>query len=242
MSASGPALPESTALKDFDLGPVVRVDGDSYSRVAEHDSAGMNVFFRLRITPKRRMVEKDMVQSVWRERKILLEQLAPLNHVFVTKFLAAFQDENNLYLVSEFVNGGTLYRHLRVEERFNRHRARVYAAQMVLAVDFLHTNNILHRNLKPENIWLSADGFIKLAGFELAKDLPHAAKTCTFCGTPEYMAPEVRVACNCGRVEFLNHGLPFRKFVDTHVAIARLHRSFCTRDTAGALTGGLWGF
>ena len=122
-------LPESTTVKDFDLGPIVRVDGDSYSRVAEHESAGMNVFFRLRVTPKRRMVAKDMVDAVWRERRILLD--LGIQHTFVTKFLSAFQDEHNLYLVSEFINGGTIYRHIRMEERFNRHRARVYAAQMV---------------------------------------------------------------------------------------------------------------
>ena len=182
-------LPEGTGLKDFDLGPIVRVDGDSYTRVAEHNQVGMNVFFALRITPKRRMVEKDMVQSTWQERRILLE--LGLKHTFMTQFLTSFQDEENLYMVSEFINGGTIFRHLRMSERFNRHRARIYAAQMVLAIEFLHANNIVHRNLKPENLWVSSDGFIKLAGFEIAKVLKPTEKTCTLCGTPEYMAPEV---------------------------------------------------
>ena len=134
-------LPEGTGLKDFDLGPIVRVDGDSFYRVAEHESSGMNTFFLLRATPKRRMVEKGMVTSVWDERCILLE--LGLRHTFLTRFLAAFQDTLNVYLVSEFVNGGTIYRHLRMAERFNRHRARVYAAQMVLVLEYLHSQQVV---------------------------------------------------------------------------------------------------
>ena len=60
-----------------------------------------------------------------------------------------------------------------------------------LAVKFLHDNNIAHRDLKPENLLLSCDGYVKLVDFGFSKKLEMGNKTCTFCGTPEYVAPEI---------------------------------------------------
>ncbi len=68
----------------------------------------------------------------------------------------------------------------------------MYAAMLVLALEFLHNNNVIYRDLKPENILVDMNGYIKLTDFGLAKEsLTKDGKTATFCGTPEYMAPEV---------------------------------------------------
>ena len=92
----------------------------------------------------------------------------------------------------DFLNGGELFFHLQNEIRFSEDRARFYAAEIVLALSHLHSKGVIYRDLKPENVLLDSEGHIKLTDFGLSKT-GHAknALTNTFCGTPEYLAPEV---------------------------------------------------
>jgi len=81
---------------------------------------------------------------------------------------------------------------LRKETRFNEERTRFYAAEIVLALECLHSNGIVYRDLKPENVILDNEGHIKLTDFGLSKLAISGDKmTYTFCGTPEYLAPEI---------------------------------------------------
>ena len=94
----------------------------------------------------------------------------------------------------EFLQGGTLYKHIKDVKRLAEDEARFYAAQLALAIGHLHKSKVLYRDLKPENILLGDDGYIKLADFGLAKIVASEKKTTevgTFCGTPEYLAPEI---------------------------------------------------
>lgn len=88
-----------------------------------------------------------------------------------------------------------MFQHLSLEECFTESRAQFYAAEIILALDFLHSKNIIYRDLKPENLLIDAEGHIKLTDFGLAKELQlgetNAPRTKTFCGTNEYLAPEV---------------------------------------------------
>jgi len=76
-------------------------------------------------------------------------------------------------------------------KKFEPSLARFYAAQVVLALDYLHSKNFIYRDLKPENILLKNSGYIKLTDFGFIKRLKPWERTYTLCGTPEYMAPEV---------------------------------------------------
>ena len=88
--------------------------------------------------------------------------------------------------------GGELFYHLRNYRRFNEEMAKFYFAQILLAIEFLHSKKIVYRDLKPENIVLDKMGYIKLTDFGLAKEnMGEEATTQTFCGTPEYLAPEI---------------------------------------------------
>jgi len=90
----------------------------------------------------------------------------------------------------DFLNGGELFYHLRREQRFSEVRAQFYAAEMLLALECLHWNGVIYRDLKPENVLLDSEGHIKLTDFGLSKITTNDL-TYTFCGTPEYLAPEI---------------------------------------------------
>lgn len=76
-------------------------------------------------------------------------------------------------------------------KRFSENLAKFYATCVILAIGFLHQNNYIYRDLKLENILLDEFGYIKVSDFGLAKFLPDTEKALTFCGTPEYLAPEI---------------------------------------------------
>jgi len=111
---------------------------------------------------------------------------------FVVQLFYAFQTKVKLYLIMDFMIGGELFFHLRRSYKFSEERAKFYAAEIVLALEYLHKLKIVYRDLKPENILIGEDGNIKLTDFGLSKtDLKVGDKTNTFCGTPEYLAPEI---------------------------------------------------
>jgi serine/threonine protein kinase len=99
-----------------------------------------------------------------------------------------------LYFVTEFLNGGELFYHLCTDAKFDEPRARFYAAEILLALNHLHQNGIIYRDLKPENVLLDSEGHIRLTDFGLSKlGIVGKDTTSTFCGTPEYLAPEIIV-------------------------------------------------
>ena len=93
----------------------------------------------------------------------------------------------------EFVQGGELFKHLSEEKRFSEEKTKFYAAQISLALGYLHESNIIYRDLKPENILINDDGYIMLADFGLAKIMQETddVEPNSFCGTPEYLSPEM---------------------------------------------------
>lgn len=125
------------------------------------------------------------IENTNSERRIL----AQLRHPFIVSLKYAFQSTDKLYLVTEYCKGGELFFHLKRMRSFTLEMAKFYCAELTLALEYLHYNNIIYRDLKPENILLDEEGHIKLADFGLSKD--GISLTKTFCGTPEYIAPEM---------------------------------------------------
>lgn len=114
---------------------------------------------------------------------------------FIVKLHYAFQTDAKLYFVMDFCNGGELFTCLRKDTKFTERRACFYAAQLVCALNTLHENGIIYRDLKPENVLLTDKGNLKVTDFGLSKtgveSSKEGEKTYSFCGTPEYLAPEI---------------------------------------------------
>ncbi|GIL52865.1 hypothetical protein Vafri_8639 [Volvox africanus] len=146
-----------------------------------------NEVYALKVMHKAPIVESKQIEHVINERKILEEACA---HPFCVRICGAYQDRSSLYLLQEWVPGGELFHHLDVEGAFDEPTAMFYAANVLLALEFLHNKGIVYRDLKPENLLLDTQGYIKMADFGFAKYIA-GEKTFTICGTPDYQAPEV---------------------------------------------------
>lgn len=94
-----------------------------------------------------------------------------------------------MYFVLEFVPGGELFTILRTQGNFPEEQTKFYAAHIITIFEYLHSKNIIYRDLKPENVLINTNGYLKLADFGFAKVID--GKTYTLCGTPEYLAPEI---------------------------------------------------
>jgi serum/glucocorticoid-regulated kinase 2 len=102
-----------------------------------------------------------------------------------------FQTPGRIYFVMQFIRGGELFKHLSEVKRFTEFQVKFYAAQIAMALGHLHKNKIIYRDIKPENILLDETGYAYLTDFGMAKFLEDHQSANSFCGTPEYLAPEV---------------------------------------------------
>jgi len=154
-----------------------------------------NTPYALKCMRKGQIIALKQTEHVMNEKKIL----AMCNHPFLLKMAAAYQDEEEVYMLLELALGGELFTLLQDEQQFDEDpTARFYAANVCAAFEYLHDRNIVYRDLKPENLLLDTEGYLKVVDFGFAKVVPD--RTWTLCGTPEYLAPEI--------IQNNGHGLP----------------------------------
>ena len=146
--------------------------------------------YALKVMHKDQLIESDAVECIKEEQKVLALLGKPS---FMTDLKASFQDEENVYMVMEFLSGGDLLTHLEKQKRFSEERTKLYIAELSVGLFFLHGKGIIYRDIKPENILVDHEGHLKLADFGLCKEGIWNGETTTdtYCGTLDYMAPEV---------------------------------------------------
>ncbi|KAL9021674.1 MAG: hypothetical protein Q9185_001122 [Variospora sp. 1 TL-2023] len=157
----------------------------SFGRVHLVQSKHNQRFYAVKVLKKAQVVKMKQVEHTNDERKMLQK----VKHAFLVTLWGTFQDSKNLYMVMDFVEGGELFSLLRKSQRFPNPVAKFYAAEVTLALDYLHSRHIIYRDLKPENLLLDRHGHLKITDFGFAKEVPDI--TWTLCGTPDYLAPEV---------------------------------------------------
>lgn len=171
------------SLGDFEI---LRTLGTgSFGRVHLVQSKHNQRFYAVKVLKKQQVVKMKQVEHTNDERKMLQE----VKHPFLITLWGTFQDSKNLYMVMDFVEGGELFSLLRKSQRFPNPVAKFYAAEVTLALEYLHSKHIIYRDLKPENLLLDRHGHLKITDFGFAKKVPDI--TWTLCGTPDYLAPEV---------------------------------------------------
>ena len=147
--------------------------------------------YAMKVLSKKVIIQKKEIIHTLGERNILV-RTAMAASPFIVGLKFSFQTPTDLYLVTDYMSGGELFWHLQREGRFQEARAKFYIAELILALQHLHDHDIVYRDLKPENILLDANGHIALCDFGLSKaNLTQNDTTNTFCGTTEYLAPEV---------------------------------------------------
>ncbi|KAH7911722.1 kinase-like domain-containing protein [Hygrophoropsis aurantiaca] len=182
-----PNLPgQSLTIDDFEL--ITVIGKGSFGKVMQVRKRDTMRIYALKTIRKAHIVDRKEITHTLAERLVL----ARVNNPFIVPLKFSFQSEQKLYLVLAFVNGGELFHHLQREQRFNEERARFYSAELLLALEHLHELDVVYRDLKPENILLDYTGHIALCDFGLCKlNMKDSDTTNTFCGTPEYLAPEI---------------------------------------------------
>lgn len=179
------ALMGGKSFTDFELHETVGVGSYARVRVAKMKGSTDGSVVAFKIFQKSEVIRLKQVEHVRAEKQIL----ASIDHPFIVNLLATFQDEKRLYMLLEYVNGGELFSYLRKEARLPNDTARFYSAEILLALQYLHSLHVVYRDLKPENVLIDGNGHIKITDFGFAKVVED--KTWTLCGTPEYLAPEM---------------------------------------------------
>lgn len=176
-------LPTPIDLSHFTCGVTLGTGSFGRVRFAKHNAT--DTIWAIKMLKKSEIIRLQQVEHMISEKQIL----TALDHPFIVRLAATFQDPKYLYMVLEYIVGGEFFTHLRKAGRFEHLTARFYIAQIVLVFEHMHKLDYIYRDLKPENLLLDRSGYCKICDFGFAKKVTF--KTYTLCGTPEYIAPEV---------------------------------------------------
>ena len=176
---------KTVSLEDF---KILKILGrGSFGKVSLVQYKSTGELYAMKSLKKDVLLDQDQVERTILEKKILQS----LDHPFLVGMIFCFQTFERIYFVMPFIRGGELFQHLRVSKYFKEDKVRFYAASIGLALDYLHSKGIIYRDIKPENILIGEDGYLKLIDFGMAKIVKDDEKATSFCGTPEYLAPEI---------------------------------------------------
>ncbi len=170
----------------------------NFGKVMLAEAKTSKKLYAIKVLKKEFIIENDEVESTKSEKRVFLVANKE-RHPFLLNLHACFQTETRVYFVMEYISGGDLMLHIQ-RGQFGLKRAQFYAAEVCLALKYFHENGVIYRDLKLDNILLTLDGHIKIADYGLCKeDMWYGSTTSTFCGTPEFMAPEILLDKKYGR-------------------------------------------
>ena len=169
-----------------------------------------NEKYALKEMSKVKIIDRKSEKSIKNER----EFLSKLHHPFIVNMICSFQDYDNLYLVMDLLTGGDLRYHICHKKQFNEEQSKFFSSCILLALEYIHINNIIHRDIKPENLVLDDKGYVRVTDFGVAKKNQRDNSSETS-GTPGYMAPEVLCGLNHSfSVDFFALGVIIYEFMN----------------------------
>eukprot|EP00057_Strongylocentrotus_purpuratus_P019024 XP_011673498.1 PREDICTED: RAC-gamma serine/threonine-protein kinase isoform X2 [Strongylocentrotus purpuratus] len=193
-SAANEASKHKVTMDDFEL--LKCLGKGTFGKVIQVREKKTGELFAIKVLKKEVIVQKDEVAHTLTENRVLQKT----SHPFLTSLKYSFQTSDRLCFVMEYVNGGELFFHLSRERIFTEERTRFYGAEIVSALSYLHAQDVIYRDLKLENLLVDEEGHIKITDFGLCKEnISYGDMTKTFCGTPEYLAPEILEDNDYGR-------------------------------------------
>lgn len=158
--------------------------GDVY--LVKHRETGQ--LYAMKVLSKEKIISRNLMNYAITERNVM----SYITHPFIVGLNFAFQTNTKLVLIMDYCPGGDLGKLLEREGRVEESRARIYAAEVLLALDGLHSHDIIYRDLKPDNVVIDADGHVMLTDFGLSKEgITDSVMAQSFCGSVAYLAPEV---------------------------------------------------
>ena len=136
---------------------------------------------------KDKIIEEESLENIQNEKKVLLG----VDHPFLVGMKYIINTDDHVFFVMDFVRGGELWQLLDDKIKLPEDHAKFYVLNIAIAIGYLHSKNIIYRDLKSENVMIDESGFLKLTDFGLTKILSQNEMATSFCGTPNYMAPEI---------------------------------------------------
>eukprot|EP01133_Synstelium_polycarpum_P011226 gene11226-13089_t len=174
---------QTSRLEDYRLLSLLGCGSFARVRLCQHVTTKR--LFCMKILNQNKIIRLRQELHVCSEKEVLMT----IDHRFIVKLHATFKDKKSLYFLQEYIPGGELFDHIRSNKSLSLKATQFYAAEIVLALEYLHGEGIIYRDLKPENLLIDMDGHIKLTDFGFAKKI--LEDTRSMCGTPEYIAPEI---------------------------------------------------
>ena len=168
--------------------PIKLLGEGSFGEVYLVEKKANHKLFAMKIIAKDKIIAEDLVRYAITERNVM----STIKHPFIVSLCYAFQTQNKLYLVEDYCSGGSLKNFLVDERKFSEERSRIYISEILLALEELHRNDIIYRDLKPENVVIDSEGHALLTDFGLSKeDVLEKDSAHSFCGSASYLAPEI---------------------------------------------------
>ncbi|XP_015445651.1 serine/threonine-protein kinase 32C [Pteropus alecto] len=173
---------------NFDHFQILRAIGKgSFGKVCIVQKRDTEKMYAMKYMNKQQCIERDAVRHVFRELEILQE----IEHVFLVNLWYSFQDEEDMFMVVDLQLGGDLRYHLQQNVQFSEDTVRLYICELALALDYLRSQHIIHRDVKPDNILLDEQGHAHLTDFNIATIIKDGERATALAGTKPYMAPEI---------------------------------------------------